>query len=839
MGQDGDNGRRAGQPNRRLAVRMLVARLAWLDGVPVWSGGRIVWEVGEGGAVSPEPSDLARAQRCLHKIRQYPRAAPLVLGDSDAWLEERQQRLEHVKRLAPLREPDIPDRIRRAEMGDGDALGRLAALFPAEAVCVNPLPASPCRALAALGLRAAPLLIAIGGDVSALPEARRLAALTLGATHGRAEGGRPPSFTGEGGAMRAYGWGRRHGLPPSPALAATLLAGEGGDALVARCLAATAPDLPFALTPEHLRRLMRRGVPPERAVTMAEAVADARPLAVRLAHYREELPDRRAPDRRKAAQALNEQRRGVRAVVADLYTRYAMAHGDPAVISSVTAFLFSMLNLAPPSGKWTEAVSAMLRDGLTLPPALTAAYLTLLTDRHDRQEGRPPLPTEPKDAVKWLIWRAEVQHKWLPERRRDAQSLCVLLGRTGDAVIAADALALGVHRILDDYDWADPDKYRRLLALLASLPQAGRETYRLCDLVDGLGDAGAVRSALSPVMAALQPETPPVRALVWNALLDEIGWDKAARRRTLPRLARCAPSLAAFARQSAHPDHLAACLGGLMALDQARPEAASAWLDRMLADLLAREARGDGGVSERVVRTASVLASALGDGEPDRMMEVFRASLDHALDIEEDRLEQGLSLLGRFPAARSPLAALFPQQPRRCAALLVRLGLTARLGAEALAPLRRLAPLRGDTSFLPVPLSPDSGWWRLHRACPELDGEAASYRHACWVRHQSPALPPGIRQALAQPQRWAEELAHLERDATGRPDYGQARGQAARPTRRLRTAPGGRPGGGAGAPAAPQRGGTNGRPGRADTGLLPGAAGGAGRPSAARPDPHR
>ncbi len=773
MGQDGDSGRRAGQPNRRLAVRMLVARLAWLDGVPVWSGGRIAWEGGEGGVVSPGPSDLARAQRCLHKLRQYPRAAPLVLGDSLAWLEERRQRLEHVKRLAALHELDIPALIGRAEAGDGDALGRLAALSPAEAVCVNPLPASPCRALTALGPRAAPLLTAQAQDSAALPETRCLAALTLGAIHGRAEGGRLPPFTGSGGESRAYGWGRRHGLPPDPALAAALLAEEGGNALVARCLAATAPDLPLALMPEHLRRLVRRGVSPERVTALAEAVAEARPLAARLARYREELPDRRAAERRKAARALNEQRQGVMTVIADLYREYAMMYGDPTVVSSLTAFLFSMLDLAPPSEQWTAAVSAMLDDGLTLPPALAAAYLGLLTDRHDRQEGRPPLPTEPKDAVKHLIWRAEVRHKWLPQRCRDARSLCVLLGRTGDAEIAREALALRVHRVLDDYDWSDPDKYRRLLALLASLPQAGRETYRLCDLVDGLGDAGAVRAAINPVMAALHPETPAVRAVVWNALLDEIGWDRSARRKALPRLGRCAPSLAAFARQSKHPDHLAACLGGLMALDPSWSEAASAWLDRMLADLLAREARGDAGLSEEVVRTAAVLASALGAGDPDRMMDVFRASLGHALHIEEGRLEQGLSLLGRFPAARAPLAALFPQQPRRCAALLVRLGLTARLGAEALAPLRRLAPSRTDTSFFPVPLGPDGGWWRLHRACPELSSEAASYRHACWVHHQRPALPPGVRQALAQPQRRAEELAHLERSAAGRPEIGK------------------------------------------------------------------
>ena len=176
------------------------------------------------------------------------------------------------------------------------------------------------------------------------------------------------------------------------------------------------------------------------------------------------------------------------------------------------------------------------------------------------------------------------------------------------------------------------------------------------------------------------------------------------------------------------------------------------------------------------------MASALGGHEPDRFQAIFQASLAHAVGREEYRLEQGLSLLGRFPDLRAPLADIFPRQPRRCVELLIRLGLTTRLGTEALLALSRLPPQRGESgqahSAFPVLLCPDAGWRRLHQICPELDAVAASYQHACWILNQSPSLPPGLRQTLARPERLAQELAHLEcleGDAAGRPDLDKRR----------------------------------------------------------------
>src|SRR5688572_25069603 len=90
-----------GRGKRVLAVRVLAAKVAWLDGRLRWQNGRVVWETGE-GAVAPGPRELARAERSLRKIRSYPVSAALAFGDAEAWLRERHARLQLAKQLAGI-----------------------------------------------------------------------------------------------------------------------------------------------------------------------------------------------------------------------------------------------------------------------------------------------------------------------------------------------------------------------------------------------------------------------------------------------------------------------------------------------------------------------------------------------------------------------------------------------------------------------------------------------------------------------------------------------------------------------------------------------------------------
>ena len=96
-------------PKRLLAVRVLAARVAWLDSPPRWEQGRVVWD-GPSGPLAPTRSDLARAERSLKKIESYPVSAALALGDRDAWLGERSALLDVAKRLCGLHLPaaDLP-----------------------------------------------------------------------------------------------------------------------------------------------------------------------------------------------------------------------------------------------------------------------------------------------------------------------------------------------------------------------------------------------------------------------------------------------------------------------------------------------------------------------------------------------------------------------------------------------------------------------------------------------------------------------------------------------------------------------------------------------------------
>lgn len=163
-----------------LAVRMLVARTDWLDGSCRWAEGRVAWG-GPQGAFVPEATDFACAQYCLTKIRQYPRASRIALGDSESWMRNRSARLELAKRLRGLPTYDLERLTRLAGKGMTEAIGPLASLLVAEAMCVNPLPDAPSAALLGMGLRAVAPLIGLTRDETLPHPARSLAALVLGA----------------------------------------------------------------------------------------------------------------------------------------------------------------------------------------------------------------------------------------------------------------------------------------------------------------------------------------------------------------------------------------------------------------------------------------------------------------------------------------------------------------------------------------------------------------------------------------------------------------------------------------------------------------------------------
>src|SRR5690349_17420559 len=83
---------------RALAVKMLAAKLEWLEGTLRWQDGRIVWQSAN-ACVAADAGMLAHAQRTLNTIARYPISAELALQGKDGWMARRQDLIEQAKRL--------------------------------------------------------------------------------------------------------------------------------------------------------------------------------------------------------------------------------------------------------------------------------------------------------------------------------------------------------------------------------------------------------------------------------------------------------------------------------------------------------------------------------------------------------------------------------------------------------------------------------------------------------------------------------------------------------------------------------------------------------------------
>jgi hypothetical protein len=758
------------RPKRVLTVRMLLAKLAWLEGQPYWRKGRAVWE-GPGARLAPEAADLARAQRTLTRLRSYPFAAREALGDSEAWLRERLARLEQAKHLRTLTtaDADLPLLARRAQAGDGPAIQHLTALLTAEALCLNPLQPAPSAALLAAGTRAAASLHAMAQDEGAPLAGRALAALTLGAVH-RAAGVAPaaPLVPNDLWLRRAYQWGRRAGLSREPALIASLLPADRGGELADRCARVLLSASAFRLGSSLLRELLAAGTPAAQVIALAEAAQSADSLAEQLLRRRRELPDRGSPQRRAVARQLREQRQQAVSELGELFHQYARTTREPVDLHRIVQFARSMLELGRVTPDLTEAIARPLRRGLDLPPELLGGWLEILVEQHGRLWNPTTIPTqrtrrgEPRLGV-WL----EGRWNW------HVRPALELLKSTRDPALVREALSLMVHHRLSCQEWEEPEQCRLVLTVAreAWVADGGRLIGSLCWTVSRLPDAASARALLQPLFQAARGASPAIRNHLLEMLLDELPGTRQGLRDALIRLVRYVPRLARFAEEDQNENCLCrAAVSAALQLDRAVPDRAESWLDGLLSHLTALARPGESRIYDSTVQTGFHLALALADGEITSFQAIFRASMQHPSRHETEALEQGLSVLSRFPGLRAPLAQEFPRQPHRCAQLLVRLGLAARLGPDALAPLAELhAEPVGDAGGAAE--GPSSADWRaVEELSPELSSTAALYRRTQALLGGSTETPPGVRRALGLPQRLSRELEYLEQRLAAQPD---------------------------------------------------------------------
>ena len=751
---------RAGMQTRRRrsrvrAVRAMAAEIAWLDGRLRWRDDRIVWET-ERGQTVPGVAELALAQRRLTRIASYPLVADQVFGDGQAWLAQRLRRLELAKQVRALSAPDLDTLASQALSGDAASTERLAMLLVAEALVLDPLPISPAAILARGGQRSELPLGALLDDPRAPMAGRALAALALGAVHRNlADAARRRSGWTRADAWprRAYEWGLRHGVSTHPSLTVALLSEHDGAELARRCLAALRDARHFGLPSEQLRELLGREVGAERVVRLAEALADAEPLARRVldlsAVPRPRSWDRR-PQRAERLQLLSHLAESVRTI--------ACATADPAVIPLAVRFAHATFDLGDLTPALTRALLEVLRSVVGLPPRLRRPYLEILAERHDRFWNRATLPADAAQASAWL------------ERRVTAHILPLarLLRELDDPVLVRQAEALVVPLLLSRRAWREPEHARwalRVMGVLASdqVPQPWM-LNRICNAIGRLGSAAAARVALPPLIDALSAVPPPERAELVDALLLQAELAGLPARDALPQVARHLGQIRPFAervraRGGSGWQLGVALIGAVLRLDRGDPQRATACLGWMCDSLLASPARQE---TLRAVPwwigQAAMLAISLASDDADRFQDVFRVALDHVARDDWHLVDDGLAALTRYPALVAPMGTLYARQPRRCAVLLRRLGLTSRLEPEARAPLDALRAAAESPRPDAIPLE----WSGLLALAPALAPLVLDYVRAQQVNGEDPRPPAGVRRALRQPEAFERELAHLE-----------------------------------------------------------------------------
>lgn len=744
-----------------LAVRMLVAKLAWLEGQLHWRNGRVAWVTAD-REFTPEPGDLARAQRSLNKLRQYPLAGPQALGDVESWMAERQARLELAKQLAGISVPDPAGLAERARGGQADALEQLANLLTAESLCAEGPPVSPAIALLACRERAEPVLRGQAED-EALPNgARALAALVLGALLRKLErkGNSVPRFE-TGWAERAYRWGRRHGLPETPGLAVRLLAHPEGAHLVHRVEGALDPAQPLHLEPSRLLVWLTEGTPAPAVVELAEAVRDAGPLAERYLDYRHLLEHEPLRTRRKAAGELQRERQAWVKTLRELLLAYAESTRDPEAVRLIPSFaerMFALGEEVDPE-KWhdlylVQAIHEPLREGLGLSRALQRKWLELIVGEHAllwSRELRGRCHTQLSDPASLRPWLDQQwRHLGLPALR--------LLAQSRDSELVREAIRVGLHAELSSVSLPSPEYYRYVLSIPVELEQPWQSAlpWRLRRALEDLPTAAEARRALQPLVRAVAGAPQPLRGDFLDELLDQIPYSRRQHREMPARLARYVPALLRFNPGDGEWQICSGAIEAAGVLDQTSPDRAVAWLVALLSAVqqwLRANPRlvdhlhdlGDG------VRLGLVLA----EGDWDVFRAVVLAALTHSPRQTRSSLDGGIGALPRFSGLRAALAQVFPRQPHRCLELIVRLGYATQLDAEILTPLRVLEA--------PGEIRDEQPWQDLLRLAPELEPLVRSYVSSQEILGRPLVPPPGVVRALNLPRKLAGELAHLER----------------------------------------------------------------------------
>ena len=282
--------RKRKKENRTLSWHVVDTNTAWLNAECIWQDNRICF-VHQNSVVVPSPSALAKAQRQLYSLSEKGEFKKNI--DVDDWREHRLAKLEIAKLLSSitLTRP-FDETLASAKRGSEIELLQLCQLLVAESVVLSDLPFSASKSLAALGDQSCVSLHVLALKTELPSNARRLAALVLGAnlkqSHDRKFSASTFSFPDEE-LRRCFYWGLKHGCTGDDAFFARILQDREGLDLAGRVCVARSRLKHLSITSALASKMLFSGIETNRLVELIEGLAAMEPLYVEM--YRQQFDD--------------------------------------------------------------------------------------------------------------------------------------------------------------------------------------------------------------------------------------------------------------------------------------------------------------------------------------------------------------------------------------------------------------------------------------------------------------------------------------------------------------------------------------------------------------------
>lgn len=735
-----------GRHSRRvLTVRVLSARLSWLDCPIAWRDGRVVW-LTEAGPVIADAELLARSQRALHKLRTYPVAAAQAFGDAEGWQRERTERLELAKRLSGLREPDLAGLCAAARAGAHSALTRLVELLLVEALSVEFLTCSPASTLARPGPHLA-FLQAATLDSQWPEAARALAALAAGAASPEEAPGRAPSRL-SGWAARARRWGATFGIPDRAHPVLALLRNPEGELLAQRWRAVRESAARSGFGEEDLNAALQAGAPPAQSVSLAEAFGEFETTVNRVRRIRLAVRQREGADpalpRRWAADLIQWAR------------RYSMPTVAAGAVRALGAIAGVFLDFPGPADRTIPPLFHVLELGSSLEPSRRVAYLQILgANATAFWEGLP----EAKDH-KPGYWTSELQVRY----HRHCQPVQRLLHIAGQETVQK-AVTLGLHTHVYGPSWQSEGELETGLRVFEAAPLClmhGAPGYVAC-VLRSLG-AGKGAALITRLLAAFPKELSRERRAWHLYQMLDAAYDADAK--SFPRvLASTVDLLSLIAAQSSLFENQAHAAVTEAAVDlwRSHPSSASVRLRWILAnEVVSREWNWQAVDS---FRTGLQIALALAGPDNTLFRQAAAVVWAHRFRYRDEAVRSGCGFVAGSPALRRALLAQFGVQPGACERVLSRLGTAAKMGVAVPNLLQELEPRVEDAEQLG-----EGDWPQALDYAPDLFTEAVAYVAHCRVLEAPRDLPAGLRRQLTLPDRLRREAKHLETRIVAEPE---------------------------------------------------------------------